>query len=69
MTMFCFAWFKFQEHSYLSGITTEDQRMHDSQVASFLAFPLFQKSWSDSSKQMLDQRFVAHVDKVLQGLA
>jgi hypothetical protein len=68
MTMFCFVMFKFEEHTFLSEITAEDQRMHDSQIVGFLAFPLFRKFWTESSKQMLDRRFVAHVDEILQSL-
>jgi len=66
MTNFCFAWMKFQEHTFLSGITPEDRQMHDSQIGLWLRFPLFQKFWNDSSKQMIDRRFVAHVDKIEQ---
>ena len=69
MTWFCFAWMKFEEHAFLSAITTEDQQMHDSQVAGFLAYPVTRKFWNSSSKRMMDRRFVAHVDEILSNPA
>ena len=66
MTMFCFVLFKFEEHCFLSRLTAEDQRMHDAQIVGLMAYPIFGKFWHESGTQMLDRRFVAHVDRLLQ---
>ena len=67
MQNFCYAWMKYQEHAFLSGITSQDQKMHDAQVAAWLAYPLYGKFWNEATRAYLDFRFVNHVEELLKG--